>query len=78
MKLSDVLSYTLVHATLRSTTPILLATIAAVIRTEGMDTGSGSTSAPDTPNTCWSIKRVMPSASIFTPKPTTRMCELQP
>ena len=31
MKLSDVLSYTLVHATLRSTTPILLATIAAVI-----------------------------------------------
>lgn len=31
MRLSDVLSYTLVHATLRSTTPILLATIAAVI-----------------------------------------------
>ena len=31
MKISDVLSYTLVHATLRSTTPILLATIAAVI-----------------------------------------------
>ena len=31
MQLSDVLSYTLVHATLRSTAPILLATIAAVI-----------------------------------------------
>lgn len=31
MQLSDVLSYTLIHATLRSTTPILLATVAAVI-----------------------------------------------
>lgn len=31
MELSDVLSYTLVHATIRSSTPIVLATIAAVI-----------------------------------------------